>query len=555
MELTIGLAFVAGLVSFISPCVLPLVPAYVGYMGGRVTNTVASSVRSEVEGAANQRRARFGTAVHGVFFVAGFTLVFVAIGLASTAFIQQIGGSNVSHVTDIIGRVGGVIIVFFGLHFMGLLPRVFAWLRARERVLGNVLFSLGIALAASVLITWGFTGAVRIWATPLWDTNVWIPTAAAVLLVVLWVGLLFRGAFTAPGTFWNGVITRVETALYSDTRREMTAKTNQGLGGSFVMGIVFSAGWTPCIGPVYGAVLTLAASGGDVGEAGSMLTAYSLGLGVPFLLTALMLDSAQGTLRRLQRHMRTIEYASGTFLIVIGLAVASGYLQDLSQRFSGEFAEFSVGVEEAALDFVTGGDDDESESLIVAAPAEASEDSATDDATTNVSGGADSAEMDQIAASNNAPEAEAALENVEVGLAIGNRAPDFQTVTETGEPIALSDLRGQVVLLNFWATWCGPCRVEMPEFQAFFEEHQADGFTILAVNNSETVGDVEGFRDELGLTFPLAMDERGEIQAEYGVFSYPSTLVLDRNGVIVARHFGLLDGSQLDDLVNQALVF
>ncbi|MBN1202255.1 MAG: redoxin domain-containing protein [Anaerolineae bacterium] len=524
MELTIGLAFLAGIVSFISPCVLPLVPAYVGYMGGRLTNTVAASVRSGEKNAS--RSARYSTALHGLFFVAGFTFVFVTIGLLSTAFIQQIGGQNINLVTGIIGRVGGVIIVFFGLHFMGAIPALFARLRANHALLDNVLFSALVTFAGTVLVVWGFTGTIALWDSPLWNTASWIPAVAVALLAIFAVWLVLGGAFTRPGAFWNGTINTVENALYSDTRRQMTASGRQGYGGSVIMGVVFSAGWTPCIGPVYGAVLTLAASGGDVGQAGSLLAAYSLGLGMPFVITALMLDSAQGVLRRLQRRMRMIELVSGAFLILIGFTIAGGQLQRLSERFAGDFAEFSANLEESVVELATGDDDSESGSEIEAAgePSEGTASTAV------------------------------ALEDLEVGLEIGDLAPDFSTVTDKGEAIALSELRGQVVLLNFWATWCGPCRVEMPAFQAQFEQQGAGDFTILAVNNAESAEDVMRFREELDLTFPLALDQTGTIQTLYGVFSYPSTLLLDQNGVIVARHFGVLTDDQIDKLVDQALV-
>ncbi|MEO0562141.1 MAG: cytochrome c biogenesis protein CcdA, partial [Chloroflexota bacterium] len=118
MELSIGLAFAAGFISFISPCVLPLVPAYITYMGGRVTNTVAAQTGKGTYQMNSSAITRVSTGLHSLFFVLGFSAVFVGIGLLSTAFIAQVGGSNISAVTQIIGRAGGIIIIVFGLHFM-----------------------------------------------------------------------------------------------------------------------------------------------------------------------------------------------------------------------------------------------------------------------------------------------------------------------------------------------------------------------------------------------------------------------------------------------------
>jgi peroxiredoxin len=227
----------------------------------------------------------------------------------------------------------------------------------------------------------------------------------------------------------------------------------------------------------------------------------------------------------LQRHMRTIEVVSGTFLILIGLMVASGRLQDLSAQFAGDFAEFSIGLEEQVVDRVGG-----------------------ETSTTPLTG-----EIQPLAAEAAAELATAEPSVSEVGLEVGNLAPDFQTVTDTGEPVTLSDLRGQVVLLNFWAIWCGPCRVEMPEFQQQYEARTDDGFTILAVNSGESADTVRDFRAELGLTFPLAMDESTAIQTQYGLFSYPTTLLLDRDGMIVARHFGPLTAEQIDQMLDSVL--
>lgn len=535
-NLTIWLAFVAGFISFISPCVLPLVPAYIGYMGGRVTNTVASQVTVAGGGQAVMRTSlgtRFTTLTHGLFFVAGFTAVFVSLGLLSTAFIQQIGGQNINLLTSIIGRIGGLVIIFFGLHFMGVLPALFNRLLSTQKgLLGSPLTSPIMALAGAALILWGLTGTltpalVTTIATTAGETTrvMWPTIIALVLLVGYLLWLVLGGAFTRPEAFWSRVIMTLQTLLYTDTRKQMQAKGSRGLGGSALMGVIFSAGWTPCIGPVYGAVLTLAANTGDVGRAGTLLAAYSFGLGVPFLLTALLLDGAQGVLRRLQRHMHKIELVSGAFLILIGFLVATGSLQNLSQSLAGQFADVSISIEENVIGALTGEDQD---APIVEPTPEPS------------------AQLNSITGA--AADADAVL-----GTNVGNLAPDFTSVTDTGEAVTLSELRGQVVLINFWATWCGPCRIEMPEFEAAYQANREAGFTIVAINNQETLEDVAGFREEMAVSFPFVMDERGALQREYGVFSYPSTFILDRDGVIIARQFGPLTAEQIEQLVREAL--
>jgi peroxiredoxin len=142
--------------------------------------------------------------------------------------------------------------------------------------------------------------------------------------------------------------------------------------------------------------------------------------------------------------------------------------------------------------------------------------------------------------------------NDSVGTNIGNFAPNIETFSDTGEAISLADLRGQVVLLNFWATWCGPCRLEMPELQTAYESHADDGLAIIAVNNREDIEDITGFREQYGLTFPLVIDEQGDIQDLYGILMYPSTYVIGRDGVVLARHFGALTTAQIQELLDRA---
>lgn len=552
MELTIWLAFIAGLVSFISPCVLPLVPAYIGYMGGRVTHTVAVSASASGSGQATAPMLgrRLSTVSHGLAFVAGFTTVFVLIGLLSTAFLNIIGGQNINTVTNIIGRIGGLVIIFFGLHFMGVMPAFFKRLRQNEQVTGSPLTSLLFAAAGVLLIIWGFSGSFSRFTTDLSALIAgeqvdlaWLPILTVIALIAFILWLVAANAFTRPQRFWTNLVDRLQTALYADTRHQMDNPGQQGYAGSALMGVVFSAGWTPCIGPVYGAVLTMAANGGNVGEAGILLLVYSLGLGVPFLLTAFLLDGAQSILWRLQRHMRKIELASGAFLVVIGILVASGSLQQLSVQFGNQFADFSYNLEESVLNFFTGTTEEPEEAetssnLIITNP-----ETTLTQPETEAGAGAISS-ITGLAENSGPP----------TGLSIGSIAPDFETITDTGQPIRLSDLRGQIVLVNFWATWCGPCRIEMPEFETVYNAQRDNGFTILAVNNAEPVAAVQSFREEIGgLSFPIAMDENGAIQNQYNIFSYPSTFLLDADGVIIERHFGPLTAEQIQEMVTSAL--
>ncbi|MCZ6530438.1 MAG: redoxin domain-containing protein [Chloroflexi bacterium] len=129
----------------------------------------------------------------------------------------------------------------------------------------------------------------------------------------------------------------------------------------------------------------------------------------------------------------------------------------------------------------------------------------------------------------------------------GSLAPDFSLFNLEGEQITLSELRGHPVMINLWATWCAPCRIEMPHIQDRFERYANEGFIVLAVDFDEPAGLVEEFRDELGLTFDVLLDPGAEVQELYRNRSYPSTFFVDENGVIQVQHIGLMTEGQLDE--------
>jgi cytochrome c biogenesis protein CcmG/thiol:disulfide interchange protein DsbE len=115
---------------------------------------------------------------------------------------------------------------------------------------------------------------------------------------------------------------------------------------------------------------------------------------------------------------------------------------------------------------------------------------------------------------------------------VGFAAPDFTLETQDGGTISLADLRGQVVLVNFWATWCPPCRAEMPDIQQVYDRYREQGFTVLAVNQQEGEAQVAPFADQMGLTFPILMDRDGSVSARYRVNGLPSTFFVDRDGIV-----------------------
>jgi cytochrome c-type biogenesis protein len=265
---TLPLAVLAGLLSFVSPCVLPLVPAYIGYLTGQAANTASSTLAMAGSGgdapAVRAQPSRWIVFLHGVFFVVGFSVLFILLGITAGALGQL--RFQLIQATDWIIRIGGLLIIVLGLHTVGVIRIPF---------------------------------------------------------------------------------------LYYDTRRQAAPRHELGYLGSFIMGITFSAGWSPCLGPILAAMLTLGASTGSIGRATLLLTAYALGLGIPFLLTALLVDRATPQLRRLQKHMRIIEIASGVLLIIIGVLVFSGALQRVFAQLAGG-TDLSIRIDQWLVDLAGG---------------------------------------------------------------------------------------------------------------------------------------------------------------------------------------------------------
>lgn len=141
----------------------------------------------------------------------------------------------------------------------------------------------------------------------------------------------------------------------------------------------------------------------------------------------------------------------------------------------------------------------------------------------------------------------------EQGLAKGEMAPDFELTTLDGERVKLSDYQGKKVILNFWATWCPPCRAEMPHMQTYYEEQAAaDNVEILAVNLTKEDHGLEkitAFKEEYGLSFPIPMDEKGEIGSLYQAVTIPTSYILDTQGRVQTKFVGPMDKATIEQII------
>lgn len=137
--------------------------------------------------------------------------------------------------------------------------------------------------------------------------------------------------------------------------------------------------------------------------------------------------------------------------------------------------------------------------------------------------------------------------------AAGSPAPDFQLQTLDGADASLADYRGNVVVINFWATWCPPCRAEMPGIQTVYDAHKADGLVVLAINAQEDHDTIDAFITQAGFTFPVIPDPYGQAIRAYGVRSFPATFVLDRDGNIDTIHQGQITPEDLEMIVRPLL--
>lgn len=136
----------------------------------------------------------------------------------------------------------------------------------------------------------------------------------------------------------------------------------------------------------------------------------------------------------------------------------------------------------------------------------------------------------------------------DIGIEKNKRAPDFELLNLSGEKVRLSDYRGKKVFLNFWATWCGPCEIEMPYMESFYKRNKdLENVEIIAVNMTKSEANVENvqeFADNYGLTFPVLLDNKGEVEDLYKIISYPSTYLINEDGILISGFIGSVNNEE-----------
>lgn len=372
------IAFAGGLLSFLSPCVLPLVPGYISLMSGVSIDHLKGA------GGGNSRRA---VIANSLAFNAGLSVIFLALG--GTAGL--LGAAIINNVW--VRVIGGLVIIIFGLHLIGLLKIKY---------------------------------------------------------------------------------------LYKDTRQFSNEKP-RGMLGSLTLGIAFAAGWTPCIGPILGGIIGLAATSGGW-KGGLILSAfYSAGLAVPFLLTGLGINQFLSFYSKFRQHLHKVEVVSGIILILIGVLVMSNRVTLLaSSRLAGWLPNL-----ESKLKF-----------------------------------GGNTPAPTPTNANTNYP-----------------AAPDVQFTKLDGAPFKLNDLKGRVVLLNFWATWCIPCRSEIPSLSAMQKDLDSRGLSIIGVSYDDTADLIQQFQKDIPQSYQIVLGGR-DVGSQLPASPLPTTYIIDRQGRIRDKMIG-----------------
>ncbi len=390
-HMNIFLVGVEGLVSFLSPCILPLLPVYL--------SVLANSSQTD-------ERYQMQTLIKNTLgFVAGISTTFFILGMS----VYTVGDILNSYQT-LLTLIGGFIIIIMGLFYLGL----------------------------------------------------------------------------------------IQSNLLNQDKRYHMKVGRMNIFSAFILGLTFSFGWTPCIGPTLASVLVMASTSDSKIGAMLLIFIYTIGFTMPFIIVAIFYEKLVNHLNQLKKHMGIIKKLGGIILIISGIAMiitASQVVLDKTKT-----------VQENSVQVI---------------------------------------------------EDETYVETQEVDDRI--KALDFNLYDQYGMVHSLSQYKGKIIFLNFWATWCPPCKKEMPYIEEIYEEYgkNSEDVIILGVVNPQLGKEgsqeyIESFLEENGYTFPVVFDTNYDLLYSYGISAFPSTLIIDAEGYINLYVPGAMDKVTMKQIIEEA---
>lgn len=469
--------FLQGLLSFFSPCVLPLLPLYIGYLSGGARTTGE-------DGKVQYNRGK--VMGNTVFFVVGISCTFLILGLGMTAV-----GSFFHRNQMLFARVGGVLIILLGLYQLGMFGT--SSVLGKERRLPLNLNMMAVS-----------------------------PVVA------------------------------------------------------FLMGFTFSFAWTPCVGPVLASVLIMAASA-DTQAAGIMLIGvYTLGFVLPFLAAGLFAASLLNLFKKYGQVVKYTVKAGGILMLLIGVLMVTGTMNSVSGILSGNTSDWQKEQDETALpekESVSSLDNGQNGSVGL------DEENLGGRNDSEIRDGNGSNGQETLAGQvgingesqeQNRPEEEGketAREEDQNAKESKEEEPplppaiDFTLTDQYGNSHTLSDYKGKTVFLNFWATWCPPCKAEMPDIQKIYDSYKEEGDDSLVIlgiaspnqGRETSAQGIKDFLEENGYTYPVLMDESGQVFASYGTYSLPTTFMIDKDGNVFGYISGQLSEEIMLDIIKQTM--
>lgn len=327
-------------------------------------------------------------------------------------------------------------------------------------------------------------------------------------VVVLFIGLYQLGIFGTSET-----LSKEHKLPVSLNMLAMSPVT------AFLLGFTFSFAWTPCVGPALASVLLMAASAATQAKGFLLIGVYTVGFVLPFLAVGLFTTAV---LDFFKKHGNVVVYTTkigAVLMIFMGVMMFTGKMNSIT----GYLSKISL------PDAETSAEESETAESVTAEP--------------------------------NSQPAETEFETEAASSSKTIPAIDFTLTDQFGNPHTLSDYRGKTVFLNFWATWCPPCRREMPEIQMLYDEYSSEedpsvvilGIAAPEYGNEESVDGIAAFLEENSYTYPVLMDEGGVVFTDYGVYSYPTTFMIDKDGNVFGYVTGQLSESMMRSIIEQTV--